>query len=135
MREFERGQRWTYRTRPGEETSTALILHFERSPDGSGIVSVQLDNLRIQNSASPSGLTELIGHVPVAEDNFDSSVLELIEAQAALPEDESGYQQWLEAFQRGEAGVFPLDLAEIVEAMAQALAAPPANLFQKSRFN
>lgn len=73
--------------------------------------------------------------MPVAEANFRTSVLELIDAHATLPEDEEGYHMWLEAFQRGDAGVLTLDLTEIVGVMAEALAAPPPNVFEKNRFH
>ena len=50
-----------------------------------------------------------------------------------LPADEGGYRQWREAADRGEAGVFTLTLAELLDLIGRAVApAPVGGLFGKS---
>lgn len=122
MTPFAPGQRWTYRTRPGEETSTALILKREELPLGP-VLHVQLDGLRLHNPLTESGLQTELGHLPISEAAAQECLTELIEEHAALPGDQSGYQQWRTAFDAGEAGVFTLPLAEIVGALEQAIRA------------
>ena len=53
----------------------------------------------------------------------------------ALPADDSGYQTWKEASERGEAGVFTVTIAELVEAMEQAINTPLPDVFRKSNGN
>ncbi|MFC6590932.1 hypothetical protein ACFP81_02055 [Deinococcus lacus] len=133
MNQIAPGQRWTYRTRPGEETSTALVLAVDESA-GQTIISVSLDGLLIPHAAAPDGYAHSIGHLPLSGEKFRESVLELVETLQPVPREE-GYSQWREAFDRGEAGVFTLTLAEIVEHMAEVLAPAPApNVFGKTPF-
>lgn len=128
------GQRWTYRTRPGEETSTALILALDIAPDGRDIVGVALDHLRIPAPSAPDGCIETIGHLPVDGANVRASLLELLEEGVALPTDASGYRQWRAEYNQQGAGMFTLDLAELVRVMAQAMEPRPQNVFSESRF-
>ncbi|WP_064014849.1 hypothetical protein [Deinococcus puniceus] len=122
MTPFAPGQRWTYRTRPGEDTSTALILKREELPGGP-VLHVQLDGLRLHNPLTPSGLQTELGHLPLTEAAAQACLTELIDAHAAIPTDQSGYQQWRSAFDAGEAGVFTLPLAEIVGVLEGAISA------------
>lgn len=130
--EFQAGQRWTYRTRPGEDTSTVLILRRDDEPNGTAL-HVALDGLRLGNPHLPGGVQMELGHAPVTADALRASVLELIQVNAPLPADEGGYRQWREAADRGEAGVFTLTLAEILDVIGQAVApALPRELFGKT---
>ncbi|MDK2012586.1 MULTISPECIES: hypothetical protein [unclassified Deinococcus] len=119
--DFQAGQRWTYRTRPGEDTSTVLILRRDDEPSGT-VLHVALDGLRLGNPHLPGGVQMELGHMPVTADALRASVLELIQVNAPLPADEGGYRQWREAADRGEAGVFTLTLAEILDVIGQAVA-------------
>lgn len=130
--DFQAGQRWTYRTRPGEDTSTVLILRRDDEPTGT-VLHVALDGLRLGNPHVPGGVQMALGHAPVTVDALRASVLELIQVHAHLPADEGGYRQWREAADRGEAGVFTLTIAEILDVIGQAVApAPVDGLFGKS---
>jgi hypothetical protein len=122
MTPFAPGQRWTYRTRPGEETSTALILKREELPGGP-VLHVQLDGLRLHNPLTETGLQTELGHLPISETAARECLTGLIEEHATLPTDLSGYQQWRTAFDAGEAGVFTLPLADIVGALEEAVRA------------
>lgn len=131
MPDFAPGQRWTYATRPGEETSTVLILAHEDSPGG-GIVHIRVDGLRLR---TPQGEQSELAHSPIAEASLRGSVIDLIEEHVPLPGDLSGLRHWEAAFARGEAGFFTLSVAEIVAAVEEAVNSserdgPP--LFHKS---
>lgn len=135
MTDFAPGQRWIYRTRPGEETSTVLILRCEDWPSDT-VIHVYLDGLRLRNPHLPGGVQDTLSHTPVREDAVRASVTELIEERAALPHDGGGYETWRTAFERGEAGVFTLPLADIVEALEVAVNGPRTgdqpDVFRKS---
>ncbi|GAA0517438.1 hypothetical protein [Deinococcus depolymerans] len=130
--DFQAGQRWTYRTRPGEDTSTVLILRRDDEPTGT-VLHVALDGLRLGNPHLRGGVQPELGHAPVTAEALRASVLELIQVNAPLPADGGGYRQWREAADRGEAGVFTLTLAEILDVIGQAVApAPVDGLFGKT---
>ncbi len=124
--DFQAGQRWTYRTRPGEDTSTVLILRRDDEPTGT-VVHVALDGLRLGNPHLRGGVQPHLGHAPVTADALRASVLELIQTGALLPTDDSGYRQWREAADRGEAGVFTLPLAEILNLIGQVVVPAPVD--------
>ena len=130
--DFQAGQRWTYRTRPGEDTSTVLILRRDDEPTGT-VLHIALDGLRLGNPHLPGGVQPQLAHAPVTAEALRASVLELIQTGALLPTDDSGYRQWREAADRGEAGVFTLPLAEILDLIGQVVVpAPVDGLFGKT---
>ncbi|WP_309573226.1 hypothetical protein [Deinococcus sp.] len=140
MPEFAPGQRWTYHTRPGEETSTVLILASEHSPENGGpdspVVHIRLDGLRLHSPHLAGGVQEDLAHSPVSEAALKDSVMELIQEGVAVNEDLDGLEDWRDAYARGEAGVFTLPVKELVEAVEQAINATPEPgghaLFRKS---
>lgn len=133
MKPFAPGQRWTYRTRPGEETSTLLVLGCdprrpaegeERAEDRS-VVSVRLDALQMVGPEGPGSWISELAHTPVAEENVRESVLDLLEEDAALPADLSGYLGWQLDYERGEAGFFTVPVAEILDLLESLMGPPP----------
>jgi hypothetical protein len=114
-------RRWQYRARQGEESSTVLVTRVETYPKLGEVVHVRIDGLNIANPLHPSGVAREIGHMPFAADAVRGSVTELLGDGEPVDEPDEGYQQWKEAFDRGEAGVFTITLAEAVEVMARAL--------------
>ncbi|THF88729.1 hypothetical protein E7T09_06000 [Deinococcus sp. KSM4-11] len=135
MPTFAPGQRWTYHTRPGEETSTVLILAMETGPDDVA-VHIRLDGLRLRSPHLAGGLQEELAHSPVSESALQASVIDLIEDDVVLPVDQGGLERWRDAFTRGEAGVFTLPVAALVDAVEQAINTTPdaggPALFHKS---
>ncbi|ULH15055.1 hypothetical protein MF271_13975 [Deinococcus sp. KNUC1210] len=134
--EFAPGQCWAYRTRSGEEASRLLVLKVEVL-NGEEVVHLSIGGLAMKNPLSPDGVTRQIGHTPIAASALRRSVTHLEERGAELPEDESGYQQWKAAADRGEAGVFTLEVAGLVDAMEEALNTAhskqqPSSVFGKS---
>lgn len=131
---FAPGQRWTYRTRPGEDTSTLLVLGCDpRRPDregtggdaGGSVVSVRLDALQMRGPEGPGSHISELSHTPVAEENVRESVLELLEEGAPLPADLSGYQGWQLDYEKGEAGFFTVPVAEILDLLEGMMGPPP----------
>lgn len=97
-----------------------LILRRDDKPTGT-VLHIALDGLRLGNLHLPGGVQPHLAHAPVTAEALRASVLELIQTGAPLPTDDSGYRQWREAADRGEAGVFTLPLAEILNLVGQAV--------------
>ncbi|MDB5046754.1 MAG: hypothetical protein JWQ08_2804 [Deinococcus sp.] len=64
--------------------------------------------------------TEL-GRLPITEAVAQACLTGLVEKHATLSTDLSGYQQWRTALDAGEAGVVAASLAQIVEALEEAI--------------
>jgi hypothetical protein len=61
-------------------------------------------------------------HAPVTRQALEASVTELVQEGAALPDISEGYAVWLLAFEKGQAGVFTLPVAQIVQHIEDAFA-------------
>lgn len=116
--QFAPGQVWRYKTRPGEESSRAIIGKIEKSPIGT-IVHVKLTGLRLKNPFAPGGLITVLPHAPVSEVALSASVTELTNEASDLDGFSEGYNIWLSAFRTGKAGVFTLTLSEIAGVIEQ----------------
>lgn len=120
---YEPGQVWQYASREGEEDSIMVVVATEKNQAFGNIVNVYLEGLQIQNPHAPSGLTEVISHLPFSEEAIDRSVREFLGMAEGLPPFEDGYQSWRTEFDNGNAGVFTITIAEAVEAMEGAFGA------------
>ena len=118
---FKVGQVWKYKTRPNEENSVLTIAKIENEPKNGNIVHITVTNLKIKNQHSPSGYTDLIGHMPLAESAVAESVTELSDETPDLSAYEEGYQDWREAFDNGRGGIWTVSVSECVAAMEQAI--------------
>jgi hypothetical protein len=105
------GQRWTYRSRPGEEQSRARVLVVETIPGLGEVVHVGIDDVQVANPVHPHGFSTSIGHVPITREAFDRSVLDVVETVANAPDFET-HQVWRD----DGGGVFTHPLAAIVTA-------------------
>jgi hypothetical protein len=118
---YHAGDKWNYRTRPGEEDSLLTVLKVESSPNLGVIVHVSLDGLRIESASAPGGVLETIGHMPFAEAAMEKSVTTRAAAGVPVTEDDEGYDQWRRAFDAGDAGIFTITVADGVEFIVQTL--------------
>jgi hypothetical protein len=118
---YQVGETWSYRTRPGEEGSFVTVLKVESSPATGVIVHLRVDGLRIDNPASPDGVSETIGHMPLAEQAVDASVTARLSGGAPVVGPDEGYWEWRRAFEAGEAGVWTVTVAEAVDSIAHVL--------------
>jgi hypothetical protein len=109
---FHVGERWSYRTRPGEEKSLLTIVKVESSPRLGIIVHISLDGLRVKSAHAPSGFSETISHMPFAETSIEKSVTTLTATSVPLPAFEEGYTEWRRAFEAGKGGIFMITVAE-----------------------
>jgi hypothetical protein len=106
------GEKWNYRTRPGEEDSLLTVLKVESSPKLGVIVHVSLDGLRIENPGAPGGVSETIGHLAFAEAAIDKSVTTRAATGVPVPADDERYER---------ASFFTVTVAETVHLAELAL--------------
>jgi len=109
---YHPGQRWAYKTRPGEENSTLVIGNVEPQPaDKTGaIVHICLEGLKL---AGPEGKTiDHIGHMPMSQQAIDKSVTVLLGQNAPPTSDyNAGYDYWKSA---GGGGTFGITVEQAV---------------------
>lgn len=115
----EVGQVWTYATRPGEAGSRIVVLKIEDETSFGTIVHIAIRGVCIRRSAGAE-VTEL-PHIPISRAAFERSVLSVESRLDRLPDFAEGYNIWRTAFDAGQAGVFSVAIAEIVDVMDEAL--------------
>jgi hypothetical protein len=118
--EYQPGQVWAYRTRPGEDSSTLTVLRVERADTLGVIVHVAVEGLAIRNPKAPDGLIRRASHLPFAKEAVDRSVVRKVRDGGPVPDHAEGYSEWRRAFNAGKGGVFTITVAEAV-----ALLEPP----------
>lgn len=118
---YKVGQRWSYKTRPGEEASYFVVVKVESHPKLGNIIHVAVRNLRMKNPRSPDGISDKANHMPFAERGIEKSAVKLLKEGEKLPGYAEGYKLWREAFDAGSAGVYTITLAEAVEVMEMSL--------------
>jgi hypothetical protein len=117
---FRTGQRWAYRVRPYEESSTLTVLKVESHPGLGVIVHIAVDGLRVSNKLAPGGVTERASHLPFSKGAIERSVVALTGHETPAEDWRDGYGQWREAFDEGKAGVFTVTVAEAIDALESA---------------
>lgn len=119
---YQVGEQWNYRARPGEDTSTLIVGKVETTPRLGVIVHVSLAGLRVKNSRAPTGYSETIAHMPFAEGALAKSVTTRASSSVPVPPAfADGYGEWRQAFDRGKAGAFSITVAEGVDFIEQTL--------------
>ena len=91
---FAPGQVWSYKTRPGEESSTITILRVEKTPKLGTIVHVRIDGIHFSNCTggrSPSALQ----HAPISRAALEASVTAKVSSVSTMPDYAAGYEDWL----------------------------------------
>ncbi len=111
------GQEWHYRTRPGEEASTLIVLRVESDAKAGTVVHIALRNVRIRNPRVPGGYSTSLPHAPISEAALRASITELVADSVALPDFQAGYDEW----QRAHGGVWSISVAEIVATVERTL--------------
>jgi hypothetical protein len=116
---YKVGQVWNYKTRPGEEKSTFIVVKVESHPKLGNIIHIALRGLKLRK---PNGdYIEVAGHLPFAEEAITKSAVKLVKEKADLPDYEEGYGMWREAFDAGKAGIYTISVAEAVGVMEETL--------------
>ena len=121
MTKYQPGQIWTYKTRPGEESSRLTIVKVETHEEIEKIIHVYISDVAIECETAPDGVVKNIHHSPYTEGAINRSVLKLESETAELPKFQEGYAMWKEGFDQGEAGVFDINVSEGVQVMADAV--------------
>lgn len=106
-----KGQVWSYQTRKGEEQSMATVLAVEPGPDGKNMVHLNIAGLSLVN-AQGEQVGSIIEHVPMAEDAFWASVVQPMGSAATTLGE--GYYLWKADFERNEAGIWDIPLAQVI---------------------
>ena len=118
---FKVGQKWSYRARPGEESSYFIIVKIDNDPNLGRIIHIAMRGLKIKNPRSPDGLSEVVSHMPFAEEAIEKSEVKLLQEKVDLPDFEEGYRMWREAFDAGRGGIYTITVAEAVTVMESVL--------------
>ena len=118
---FKVGQKWSYRARPGEESSYFIIVKIDNDPKLGRIIHISMRGLKIKNPRSPDGLSEVVSHMPFAEEAIEKSEVKLLQEKVDLPDFEEGYRMWREAFDAGRGGIYTITVAEAVTVMESVL--------------
>jgi hypothetical protein len=106
---YHAGERWSYKTRTGEENSTLVIGGVEAAPKQGAVVHICVEGLKL---SGPEGTTlDHIGHMPMSQDAVDKSVTHLV-GQNALPTADysAGYDYW----KTSSGGVFAMTVQQAV---------------------
>lgn len=114
------GQVWSYRTRAQDQGSELVVVAVDQDAKLGTIIHVQVQGVFLQGPGAERGRTTTIGHMPFSADAMDRSVKELLRT-AALPDFRDGYDNWRQAFDIGQAGVFSIAVAEAVDTVEQAM--------------
>jgi hypothetical protein len=115
LADYESGQVWKYKTRAGEEGSLIYIAKVDAEKGHGSIYHIYVDGLRIRNPHLSGGIQSELPHAPVDKAALDASVTGLVRDRKQIPDISGGYATWREAFDAGEAGVFNIPVAKIVD--------------------
>ena len=108
---YSPGQVWSYKARPGEDSSTVTILRVERAPTIGVVIHVRIDGVQFGNcTGGPAPTT--VQHAPFTKAAIDKSVTRKLRTISELPAFEAGYKDWLSHC----GGVYTFTLAEMVAA-------------------
>jgi hypothetical protein len=111
--DFDVGQVWAYKTRPGEQDSTLLINKVEEDPKLGRIYHISVSKVQIKVGAAI--FTHELPHLPVSLKTLKLSCTELVGHSEPNPMYLPGYRMWREAFDAGHAGIYTVSVSEIVD--------------------
>ena len=114
--ELRTGQVWTFENAPAEETR--IIIGDIEPFDDDVAVSVSILGVPFQKIADGRFVGGAMYHLPFSETALKPALLELVSENEPLPAGYSdGYEMWKEAVERGEAGIFIITPADILESV------------------
>jgi hypothetical protein len=107
---YRPGQVWSYKTRPGESSSTLTILRVESLGKIGIIVHVRIEGFQFRNcSGGPAPTT--LEHAPFTKAALDNSVKSLLKTAPEVPDYKAGYDEWLSHC----GGAYSISVAEVLE--------------------
>lgn len=120
-RDFGEGQVWSYKNRAGEGGSTVLIDKVETGPEGVKIFHISVSGVKLKNPRIAGGISSELPHFPVSEKTLNNSLVKVLGQSPPNPDYLDGYNTWKAAFDKGEAGVFTITIADIISFVEQAI--------------
>jgi hypothetical protein len=102
------GERWSYRTRLGEEGSTFVVGGIDEGPSGQRIVHVRVEGIQLKIPPEPK---TYIPHVPMDEAALLRSRLERREIGIGVSGE---FLVWYADWRGGERRAFDMELAEVI---------------------
>lgn len=106
------GQIWLYKTRINEEDSRIKIFKIDNF-NNEEVIHLSISNLKIRNPHNGQNLNT-VGHIPISKKAFINSITKLEIQDNELPLIEEGYYDWKQAYDEGKAGVFDIEIKEVV---------------------
>ena len=119
---YAEGQEWAYKTRDGEERSTVIINKVESHQKLGSIFHISVVGVRAVNPHTVGGVQTELPHFPVSLTTLEQSLTKLIRQRRSNPAYIDGYKEWKSAFDQGQAGIFTITIAEIVNLVESAMA-------------
>jgi hypothetical protein len=119
MSRFAAGQLWDYHTRPSDDGSRIRVLRVDVTPHAGVIVHIAVEGVWLPNPNGERSAT-IIGFMPVAEASLEQSVTQLVEEDATfVPAADfvEGYQEWKQAFDAGQAGIWTTPVARAMQGL------------------
>ena len=114
---YKVGQVWAYRTRPNELNSLLTVVKVELQHGTAVAVHIYVDGLNLKPAESGGLPGTTASHLPFSEEALDASVTDMVDHVVVLPDFEEGYMMWREAFLEGNAGIFSVTVAEVMDFM------------------
>jgi hypothetical protein len=116
--QFKPGQIWTFKARAKEPDAFLCVLAVEMNDKIGQVVSIAIARVEIPNPDLEGGVQRSLPHAPITAAVLSEAVLECVADDGPLADDPSvaeAYQQWREPYVKGEAGVFTISPAEILD--------------------
>ena len=118
---YQVGQVWSYKARLPDIGSTFTVVKVDSDDVLGNIIHISVLDLNLQNPRVPGGVTREFPHLPMSEAAVDQSVVNLIGENAELPDYVEGYKVWRHGFDKQEAGIFTMTVAECLDIVEQML--------------
>ncbi len=126
--EFEAGQVWRMKARPQDGDAHLAILAVTDHEALGQVCSIAVTNVCLRNPHVPGGVQEMLPHAPVTAAMVEAAVGEMVAEDGPTADDpdfEGPFQEWLEPFEKGEAGVFTIPITDILDLIEKSVS--PAN--------
>ncbi|WP_228457949.1 hypothetical protein [Chryseobacterium candidae] len=89
------------------------------------MIHISISGLKMKNPASPTGYAENLSHLPISEEALNKSVTSLKKETYKNPDslEMDGYSYWKKEFDNGNAGIFTIQVSEIISTMEKSIVA------------
>jgi hypothetical protein len=122
--DFGEGQVWSYKTRKGEESSRVSINKVEANSKLGRIFHISVSGVSVKNPRIAGGISTDLPHFPVSGETLRKSLTKLVGKSQPNPAYYEGYLTWKSAFDKGEAGIFTIEVADIVGVVEKSINKP-----------